>query len=564
MISAGLVATTVVPASAVAPSGGCASFFRAGTPPLEDTTPVSYLGAPKGAWSDEATTGVDPDYVLASTGGTTVGQTRTFEMTYDKGMLSFAPAQGDQHWFFSVNGVMLPPIVQSNVSLPGGVVSPGGSVSGSFTIDSAGPTEIVFEKMIFEATAGVRVVCSGQEDSTPTSNPHATPVATNVKTSFTAVGPTVASTSVKLAGAAPGNQALSNVGRAGDIINVETSVFSSTASGTLQLCEADGTSNCEGSGTVDGNGTGTLTIPAGATTGQRKLVATVGSETARADFRVLGQAAISTNVSAGGAGTNVTVTGSNFDPNVAVAVRGIVSQGPPPVNTADAPVNVTADANGGFTATFQVNDLDTTKIQAGQTHRIPAYATLGAVTAYADFTASGNSCSVGAPTQAVPNPSCSMVQTVELTVGAGELSMEQTAGEIDLGSVNLDGTAQTVTGELNDVTVQDYRGGTLGWTLNATFSGMTGDAADIDASALSIDPTCAPASNNDDVITTGTGGAFVDDVTALPLCSVASGATGTGSATTGGDTLATADLELALDANQAAGDYVGTLTLTLQ
>ncbi|GGD16422.1 hypothetical protein [Nocardioides daphniae] len=61
--------------------------------PLEDTTPAaSYLGDPRSAWSDEATTLVVPDYTLTRNGGTVVGETRNFALTYSKGMKSFAPA----------------------------------------------------------------------------------------------------------------------------------------------------------------------------------------------------------------------------------------------------------------------------------------------------------------------------------------------------------------------------------------------------------------------------------------------------------------------------------------
>lgn len=560
VVAASVVTLTTVPASAAAVNGGCATFFRTGTTGgVNDTTQAaSYLGSPKGAWSDEGTTSVKPDYTLTTSGSTTVGQNRAFELTYDKGMLSFAPASGSRHWFFSVNGTMLPAVVENGVSLAGGVVSPGATVSGSFPISDVGNNVVKFEKLVFEANEGVRVVCSGQEGSTAALNSHTTPVATNVSDSFTAVGPTVAITTTKLAGAAPGNQAVAAIGRAGDIINVSTSVFSTTDPGTLQLCDADGVTDCEGSGTVTGNGTGTLTIPAGAATGARKLVATVGTEKARIDYRVLGQATIALSASAGAVGGGVTVSGDNFDPNQVVSIRSIVAQGPPPVNTTDGVVTATANADGVLSATiYTVNDVATTKIQAGQSHRIPAYATLGAVTAYGDYTASANSC-VAKVDAADLTGECAVVQTLSLDVTAGSLSMAQQSGDIAMTGVQLGGTDQVSTGSINDIVVKDYRNSTLGWTLNAVFSGMTG-AGTIGADQLSlVAPDCAAAANNANTVVEAAAGAFADNVTPITLCSVAAGPVSSG------DTTASSDLSLAIASNTAPGNYTGTLTFTLQ
>ena len=186
MVAAGASVLIAAPANAVAVNGGCSSFFVDAGTPIESTGGASggYLGQPNGAWSDEATTTVKPDYTLTTSGGTSVGATRNFSLVYDKGMKSFAPASGTQYWYFSVNGVMQPAI--TNPLSISNTVAPGATINGSYTITQGGANNVVFEKMIFDATAGVRVVCNGQSGNTVALNPHTTPVATNVSDSFTA------------------------------------------------------------------------------------------------------------------------------------------------------------------------------------------------------------------------------------------------------------------------------------------------------------------------------------------------------------------------------------------
>ena len=164
--------------------------------------------------------------------------------------------------------------------------------------------------------------------------------------------------------------------------------------------------------------------------------------------------------------------------------------------------------------------------------------------------------------------SCGLVETVDLTITAGNLTQSKLAGNVAMTGITLDGAAHTSTGSLQDVTVKDYRGGSLGWSLVGRFSGLTGPAKptrqlhhrsqchDVDAVVH------ADATNNDDTVVTGGAGAFVDAATAQPLCSVSTGGLGA-DGTSGGDTVADADLSLAVGANQAAGSYTGTITLTL-
>lgn len=558
LMAAGLVGLTTTAATAVAPSGGCASFFRTGTPPIDSTTPAaSYLGDPNGPWSDEASTSVDPDHTLTSSGGSLVGDTRNFALTYDKGMLSFAPADGDQYWYFSVNGQMLPAIVQTGVSLEGGVVSPGDTVSGSYTITDGGANEIVFEKMIFEATAGVRVVCSGQEGNTNTDNPHATPVATNVTNSFTAFA--VASASIT----GITSQATLNNARFGDVISFEASDFSAAGTGTAEICTTAATPVCGGATTfavaADGTGSGAITVPGslfapGA--GEKVLRLSSGGEAGTTPIRIMGAPSITSNLAAGGAGSVVTVTGTNFDPGQPIQLYGSTGTGQTDPATTDAAVTVTAGPNGGFVQQYTVNDSATTTILALHAYRMPpGNSGSFVIPGYVDFSFSGDSCIAKVGLAATGN--CELLQTVTLDVTAGDLTMSKEAGDVALSGVTLDGTPQTATGDLREVTVIDNRGGSLGWSLVGTFDGLSGPVA-IPASALSWTPDCV--GDSDDTVTSGGTAAFGGQ--ALALCSVSTDDLGVNSVSDG-NTRANAGLELSLPSGQAAGSYLGTLTLTL-
>jgi hypothetical protein len=550
VVGGGATVLAAAPAMAVAPSGGCSTWFVAPGTPINDTTPAaSYLGAIKGPWSDENDTGVEADYDITTSGGSTVGSTRNFSLTYDKGMKSFAPATGDMHWFFSVNGVVQPAIVQSGVSLPGGVTAAGGTIDGSFTITESGTNTVALHKLVFDATAGVRVVCSGQETATATVNPHTTPIDTNVSGTFSAVGPTATISAVS-------NQAVTSHARSGDVISFEASTFTGSSTGTAELCDTSG-ANCNAATSsfaiTAGTGTGTLSVPA-AFTGAKALKLSSGSETALRPITVLGSPTLTANLSGGGAGTVVTLSGTNWDPSQAISVGGYRAGPPfPPPASSDPAVTVTAGANGNMTASFTVNDLNTVNLGAQQSHRTPP------IFASVAFSASGDSCTakVGAAT----NGSCSLLETVKLDVTAGDLKMSKESGDVVLSGVQLDGTAQAATGSLQDATVMDHRGGTLGWSLVGSFSGLSGPA-EIAPDKLSWTPSCAAAGNNDDAVSVGAAGAFANDTDALPLCAVTSGNLGV-DGVSGGDTVADADLSLALLANQAAGSYIGTLKLTL-
>ena len=391
-------------------------------------------------------------------------------------------------------------------------------------------------------------------------NPATTPVNTNITSSFTAIGPSASITGIT-------NQTVTTAARKADVISFSVSSFSGAGTGTASLCDSSG-ANCDtGTSTVSidgaGTGTGTLAVGAAPAVGARTLKVVSGGDTSLTSITILGNPTIATNKIGGGAGTVVQVTGSNWDPNQTVTVSTNKAQ-PPPNATTDPTVTATADANGNINTSITVNDPTTGAIGASRTHAAgpPPVVIFTSV----PFTFSGDSCT--AKVGAAATGSCALLETVNLTITAGDLKMSKVAGDVTLSGVALNGAAQTSTGSLQDVTVMDYRGGTLGWSLVGRFSGLTGPAKPttgnhtIASSAMTWTPSCTAGTNNDDTIVTGGAGAFGTSTTDLPFCSVSTSGLGA-DGTSGGNTLADAGLSLAVGANQAAGNYTGTITLTL-
>lgn len=544
------------PANATTPTGGCWVYSPSNPSDVEDTVPASSTSTSLAAWTDSAAapTG-DADYTLTTTGSTVVGGTRNFSLTFTKGPKNGGPpASGTAYYYFSVGGTNLP-VVTKAFSAPGANVIPGDTVTGSYTISAAGSQAVRLRKVIYDIpTFTLRVGCNGQTSGTASVNPATTPTDTNiVSSSFTASGPTATISAIS-------NQVVTTHARKGDVVSFGVTDFAS-GTATAEICSTTGTA-CDAGGSTftiaGGTGSGTVTLAASPTTGARALKVTSGSDVSLTPLTVLANPTISTNLPGGGAGSVVTVTGSGWDPNQSVTISATKSGPPfPPGATSDPGVVVTASASGAISGNFTVNDPTTAFIGASRTHAAGPPPVV--IFASAGFTFSGDTCT--AKVGAAATGSCALLQTVRLSVTAGDLKLSKVAGDVVMSAVSLDGTEQTSTGSLQDVTVEDYRGGSLGWSLTGRFSGLTGPVA-IGADKLSWTPSCTADANNDDTVTTGAAGAFVDSATAMPLCSV--GTAGLGAdGTSGGDTAADAALELALGASQAAGTYTGTITLTL-
>jgi hypothetical protein len=186
--------------------------------------------------------------------------------------------------------------------------------------------------------------------------------------------------------------------------------------------------------------------------------------------------------------------------------------------------------------------------------------------------------------QCEANPSCSLDQIIELDVEGTTLSMEQAGADVALETVTLDGTPQSTTGEINNVTVIDARGDGAGWDLVGSVTDFKTDPA-VGACPRGDDSTwdyrCIPANN------LGWSPAAVvaheqipGDVAAVAAGStsdaaaIADGTAGSGlevdqslctaePTTNGGTFVCGAGLALLVPASASAGTYEATLTLTL-
>jgi hypothetical protein len=301
---------------------------------------------------------------------------------------------------------------------------------------------------------------------------------------------------------------------------------------------------------------GSATVPSSVAAGAYALTFNddAGDLPTALPLTILDTASCTVNPAGGGSGTVATVSCSNFDPGATVTVQGVAADGSA---TSDAAVSATAGSSGSLTASYTVNAGATAGIKVTET-------TPGSVSAVAPFSASANGCI--ADQGGATGGSCSISQGATTTVNAGPLAMQQAGAQINLSDVTLNGTPQTVTGSLNQITVADFRGSTAGWSLYATATSFTGSAGgSIPASSLTVTPGCGPdpaglaASGASSFPSTVTAGAEATMGPAVSLCTTPSGST----QVTGGVFDVTGDLSLALPAYLLAGTYTNTITFSL-
>lgn len=186
--------------------------------------------------------------------------------------------------------------------------------------------------------------------------------------------------------------------------------------------------------------------------------------------------------------------------------------------------------------------------------------------------------------QCEANPSCQLDQIIEFDVEGSTLSMEQAGGEVVLETITLDGTPQSTTGELNNVTVIDARGDGSGWDLVGSVTDFKTESTVpncprgtpstwsyqcIPANNLGWSPAALVAHQQipGDV-------AAVDAGSTSDATAIANGVAGSGletnqalcttePTTNGGTFVCGAGLALLVPASAAAGTYSATLTLTL-
>ncbi|MER5372142.1 beta-xylosidase [Streptomyces sp. NPDC002553] len=232
-------------------------------------------------------------------------------------------------------------------------------------------------------------------------------------------------------------------------------------------------------------------------------------------------------------GAAVTVTGGGFTPGASVTLAGRSGA----AQTADK-ATVTANAQGAVSGSLVVNDRTTTGVVAYEGGAWSAERGAGPV-AYVVI-------------DDTPVPPGS--QKLTTTVKAGTLSMSQAGDAVQLSAVDF-GTGGASTGNLNAVTVKDFRGGPAGWSLTGKVTDFSGPGGKIGAGKLSWTPECGTKAGSPSTCQAGSVGAVGG--TGATLASTPNGTL------TGGEFTASARLSLDVPAFTPPGTYAGVLTLTL-
>ncbi|WP_415950456.1 hypothetical protein [Streptomyces sp. KLOTTS4A1] len=229
----------------------------------------------------------------------------------------------------------------------------------------------------------------------------------------------------------------------------------------------------------------------------------------------------------GGPGTDVTATGVNFDPGPVTCTASLAG-----VDTDTG--TGTADAAGNASCTLTV----TTKAD-----NVRINDTAGKAFVWVT------------PIEGVPHP-----VDIEVLPGALALGPAEGLPALDLGSVTINGKAQTVNGTFNAAAVQDFRGGSLGWDVTATRTPFlntdTGHA--MPTATLSMAPTCTVTNpDSPSTCTVGAAGAVTD--TPMQVASQAPG----GEELTGGEFEVGGGASLTLPPFMFADSYQSVVTFSM-
>jgi hypothetical protein len=163
--------------------------------------------------------------------------------------------------------------------------------------------------------------------------------------------------------------------------------------------------------------------------------------------------------------------------------------------------------------------------------------------------AAGVACAVPLSTSATAATSGDTPVTLEVV--NGELSIEVPNGPVDLGSVPVSTSAQTVSAQLGNVVVTDGRGGTADWNVTAHGVDFTGPQ-NISVSAPGSSTYNAPAAT-----TTGTVTVTSHDLSPIYPPGVVQAATGVSGINTA---TWNPTISIQVPANTLAGNYSSTIT----
>ncbi|MYW02115.1 hypothetical protein [Streptomyces sp. SID3343] len=317
-----------------------------------------------------------------------------------------------------------------------------------------------------------------------------------------------------------------------------------SATPSISLCDAQGGA-CSGAKltapglAIDAGGklSGDAALAAsGVADGSYQIKVTDGAKEASTPLTVkafvpTGPRELTATPNKGPVGTTVTLTGKNYKANRVITLQALDATG---TNVGNYVTGPRSSLGGEWTGTFTVTDPRTASILAME----------------------GSNATNGTTVPFTVNDD--LVQTVSGSVLPGSLAMSQAGAGIDLGSVTLNGTEQTMSGALNQVTVVDARSGNLGWSLTGAVTDLKlADAsASIPAGNVSWTPACAAAEGSPSAVVSGSAGSLAS---AAQLCSQNSAASGV----TGGKFTADAAIAVRVPAYAKPGTYTGSLTLSL-
>ncbi|WP_323181807.1 RICIN domain-containing protein [Streptomyces sp. NBC_00424] len=145
-------------------------------------------------------------------------------------------------------------------------------------------------------------------------------------------------------------------------------------------------------------------------------------------------------------------------------------------------------------------------------------------------------------------------QHLTTSVNAGVLTMSTTADPVRLPPVDF-GKGGASTGNLNMITVKDFRGGTTGWSLTGKITDFTSPRGKIDADRLTWTPTCTTKPDSPTTCVAGSSGTIGKNGATL--------ASAPDSDLSGGEFTTNAGVALDVPKYTPVGDYAATLTLTL-
>ena len=301
-------------------------------------------------------------------------------------------------------------------------------------------------------------------------------------------------------------------------------------------------------------------------------------------YTVEAAAAGSASPSSGGVGTSVSVTASGLDPQGTPVYAAFTtgSNTPGVIDTVDnAGPTVSGStgtcgavtAAGNVTCSISVTSVDTIGSNPIVLYQFDAGPTTTLNVPF-NVTAISTTCTVTAPAT-----SCSIQQVITLTVNPGTLSISETSPNVTLSAITLNGTAQSATGNLNQVVVNDSRGTLVGWSLVGQFQGnfqnatSTGPTADNTITVANTAGTPGETGFNwTPAVTASTslateiaaGGATTNGLsTTAPTTLCTGGGEAGGNGGGGGITDCNAAVTLGVPATIAAGTYSATLNLTI-